>query len=171
MDQKKIGLFLKGLRTEKKLTQEKLAERLGVSRRSVSRWETGSNMPDLDILMELADYYEVDLRELLKGERKEEAMNEELKETVLRVADYSNEEKQKITRIMCRLCITGLLSFAVFFALLFARPEEPRFWYGFAEGMSLGIPFAVLLAGAVMTSRYAAGIRAFKRRALERRGA
>lgn len=49
MDQKKIGAFMKELRKEKGITQEALAEILYVSGRTVSRWETGSNMPDLDI--------------------------------------------------------------------------------------------------------------------------
>ena len=94
MNQIKIGEFLKELRKERGLTQEQLAERFNVSRRSVSRWETGSNLPDVDILIEMADYYEVDLRELIDGERKSEKMNEEQKETVLKVAEYSNIEKE-----------------------------------------------------------------------------
>ena len=98
MDIVKIGKFLQELRKEKGLTQEQLAEKMNVARRTVSRWETGSNMPDLDILIELADYYEVDLREILSGERKSEHMNKELKETVLQVADYSNEEKARLMR-------------------------------------------------------------------------
>ena len=69
MDQQKIGRFLKALRKEKGLTQEALAERLGVTARSVSRWETGSNLPDLSLLIEIADLYEVELREILDGER------------------------------------------------------------------------------------------------------
>ena len=56
--------------------------------------ETGTNMPDLDILVEMSDYFNVDLRELLDGERRSEKMNEELKDTVLKVADYSNSEKE-----------------------------------------------------------------------------
>ena len=51
MDLQKIGTFLKELRKEKGMTQEQLAEKLNVSRRTVSRWETGNNMPDLDLLM------------------------------------------------------------------------------------------------------------------------
>ena len=94
MNQIKIGEFLKELRKEKGLTQEQFAEQFNVSRRSVSRWETGNNMPDLDTLIEMADYYEIDLREFLDGERKSEKMNEELKETVLKVAEYSNSEKE-----------------------------------------------------------------------------
>ena len=65
MDLVKTGKFLQELRKEKGFTQEQLAEKIGVARRTVSRWETGSNMPDLDILMELSDLYEVKTR-LLK---------------------------------------------------------------------------------------------------------
>jgi len=61
MNQIKIGEFLKELRKEKRLTQEQFAEQFNVSRRSVSRWETGNNMPDLDTLIQMADYYEIDL--------------------------------------------------------------------------------------------------------------
>ncbi len=64
MDLQKIGTFLKDLRKEKGLTQEQLAETLNVSRRTVSRWETGSNMPDLDLLMDIAEQHEVNLRKM-----------------------------------------------------------------------------------------------------------
>ena len=53
MDQQKIGQFLRECRKEKGITQEQLAEMLGVTNRSVSRWENGSNLPDLDILIEM----------------------------------------------------------------------------------------------------------------------
>ncbi len=56
MDQKKIGSFLKELRKEKDITQEQLAEKIKVSGRTVSRWETGSNMPDISLLAQLADF-------------------------------------------------------------------------------------------------------------------
>lgn len=71
MDQTKTGSFIRMLRKEKQLTQEQMGEYFHVSRRTVSRWETGRNMLDLDVLIEMADYFEVDLRELLDGERKE----------------------------------------------------------------------------------------------------
>lgn len=63
MDTKKIGAFLKQCRKEKNLTQEQLAEKFGVSARTVSRWETGINMPDLSVLVQLAEYYDVEMRE------------------------------------------------------------------------------------------------------------
>ena len=77
MDTKKIGAFLKQCRKEKNLTQEQLAEKFGVSARTVSRWETGINMPDLSILVQLAEYYDVEMRELLDGERSQ-TMNKEI---------------------------------------------------------------------------------------------
>ena len=67
MDQSYIGQRLKTLRKEKGLTQEQLGERLGVSSRSVSRWENGVNLPDFDLLLELCRLYGVSLDELLKG--------------------------------------------------------------------------------------------------------
>ncbi len=95
MDQAKIGSFLRELRKERNLTQEQLAERFYVASRTVSRWETGSNMPDLSILIELADFYDVDIREILEGERKSEIMEKEEKETLLKVAEYAEKQKRQ----------------------------------------------------------------------------
>lgn len=98
MDTKKIGVFLKELRKEKGLTQEQLAEVLLVSGRTVSRWETGTNMPDLSILIRMAEFYDVDIKEILDGERKSEIMDKELKETLSKVADYNKLEKEKVAK-------------------------------------------------------------------------
>ena len=65
MDTKKIGEFLKVLRKERGLTQEQLAEILLVSGRTISRWETGTNMPDLSILIKMAEFYNVEVKEIL----------------------------------------------------------------------------------------------------------
>ena len=70
MNPKEIGAFLKQLRSEKGVTQEQLAEILGVSGRTVSRWETGRNLPDLSILVQISEYYQVDIKEILNGERR-----------------------------------------------------------------------------------------------------
>ena len=94
MDLVKTGAFLRELRKEKNITQEELAEKMGVARRTVSRWETGANMPDMDILIDISDFYGVDLREILDGERKNKQMDKEIKETVLKVAEYENEGKK-----------------------------------------------------------------------------
>ena len=110
MDQKKFGSFLRELRKEKQLTQEQLAERFGVTSRSVSRWETGSNMPDLSILVELADFYDVDIRDIIDGERKGEDMNKEEKERLQLVADYAETEKNTLLMRLRIFSIVGLIS-------------------------------------------------------------
>jgi len=81
MDQRKIGSFLKELRQSKGITQEQLAEQLNVSNHSVSRWETGNNLPDLSLLITLADFYDIEVGEIIDGKRKSENMNEEIKDT------------------------------------------------------------------------------------------
>lgn len=96
MDQIKIGSLLKDLRKEHNLSQEQLAGKFNVSSRSVSRWENGNTMPDISIIIELADFYDIDIRELLSGERKSDKMDENLKETLVMVADYTEEDKKKI---------------------------------------------------------------------------
>lgn len=108
MDQKKTGSFLKVLRNEKGLTQEQLAEKLGVSGRTVSRWENGNNMPDLSILVELSDFYEVDIREIIDGERKSENMNEELKDTMEKVAEYVEADKERKAKKLNRHLLAGI---------------------------------------------------------------
>ena len=113
MDQKKTGYFFKILRSEKQLTQEQLAERFNVSSRTVSRWETGSNMPDISVLLELADFYEVDIREIIDGERKSEKMNEELKETVMKVTDYADANNARILKRVRIIGITGVIAMVI----------------------------------------------------------
>ena len=87
MDQIKIGGFLKDLRKEKGITQEQLAEKLGVSGRTISRWETGNNMPDISLLVEIAEYFDVSIPEIIKGKRKSEDMKEETKEVADKMSD------------------------------------------------------------------------------------
>lgn len=104
MDQRKIGAFLKALRKEQGLTQEQLAEQLHVSGRTVSRWETGSNMPDIGMLVELAEQFDVSIPEIIQGERKSEMMNQETRETAAAMAEYGRNElklgKQKVVGIL-----------------------------------------------------------------------
>ncbi len=115
IDQVKIGEFLRYLRKENELTQEQLAEKFGVSSRSVSRWENGNTMPELGILVELADYYEVDIKEIIDGERKSEIMEKEEKETLRKVADYVEAEKKLVVKRRCIVTFVGILAFALLY--------------------------------------------------------
>ena len=67
MNQENIGKFIASLRKEKKLTQEQLAEILGVNNRSVSRWETGVSMPDVSLFPLIADKLGVSVAELVEA--------------------------------------------------------------------------------------------------------
>lgn len=119
MDQKKIGCFVKKLRKEKGLTQEQLAEKLNVSGRTVSRWETGNNMPDLSILIELADFFDVDIREIIDGERKSEKMDKEQQDVMLKVADYSNQKERLLLKKVYAVVISGIFAWIISFILAF----------------------------------------------------
>ncbi len=114
MNQHKTGKFLKELRKEKGITQEKLAEVFNVSSRTVSRWENGVNMPDLSMLAEIADYYNVDIREIIDGERKSENMDKELKETVLKAAEYTDNEKSEMLKKIRYESISGTIALIVY---------------------------------------------------------
>ena len=69
MDMVQVGDFLAELRKEKGLTQEKLGEILGVSNKTVSRWETGSYLPPVEMLQALSTYYGITINEILSGQR------------------------------------------------------------------------------------------------------
>ena len=124
MDQVKIGRFLKILRKEKGLTQEQLAEKFNVAGRTISRWETGSNMPDLSILVELADFYDVDIREIIDGERKSEKMDSEVKDTLIKVAEYGDAGK-KIEKRKLHQIIGGILAVFGLFIIISAFAVFP----------------------------------------------
>ncbi|MBR2745745.1 MAG: helix-turn-helix domain-containing protein [Erysipelotrichaceae bacterium] len=167
MDMMKIGKNLQELRKEKGMTQEQLAEHFNVARRTVSRWETGSNMPDLDILIEMADFYDVDLRELLDGERTEQKMEKELNETVLKVAEYSNEEKTRFITRLHWMFVAGLIGFIVFAVISMLGLEDTAPYEAIAS-FGLGIAFGMVIIGVIFTSRYASRIREFKMRLLNK---
>ena len=159
MDQKRIGSFLRELRTEKSLTQEQLAEKLNVSGRTVSRWENGNNMPDLSIIVELAEFYDVDIRELLNGERKSEKMNEDLKETSLKMADYAEAEKQLLTKRLCIFSLIGLLSLLTALVFVVLKFEQINPLLECIEYTCFGLAVGALITGIFFSTGVLAKIR------------
>lgn len=157
MDQKKIGSFLKNLRKEKELTQEQLAEHFNVSNRTVSRWETGSNMPDLSLLIELADFYDVEIREIINGERKSEKMNQEEKETMTLVADYAENERNILLKRLRNVSIVGLVAMIVLVVLTRSNIHLPVVDY--IRGVSFGLAFAALLVATFYSTGVLANIK------------
>jgi transcriptional regulator with XRE-family HTH domain len=139
VDQIKIGTFLKLLRKEKNLTQEQLAERLGVSNRTVSRWENGNNMPDISLLSEIAEFYDVSIPELIYGERKSENMREEAKEVAETMSDYAKAEKETLVKSIRDMSLIGLIALIIYMVLgrtsVYDRNNLFRYVYGISEAL------------------------------------
>ena len=144
MEQSKISSFLKTLRREKNLTQEQAAEIFGVNRRTVTRWETGVSMPDLSLLVDIADYYDVDLRELFEGERKAERMDRELEKTVKQAAEYSRIEQNRASRVVLIYIVVGALALIANQVLMFLNVSG-TFWAGFAKGVTGSLSLCALI--------------------------
>ena len=139
MDQIKTGAFLKELRREKGITQEQLAEELGVSGRTISRWETGSNMPDISLLVEIAGFFDVSIPEIIKGERKSDEMKEEEKEIAETMSDYAKTEKEKLVKSIRNMSIIGLIALIVYMVMretsIYDRNNLLRYIYGISEAL------------------------------------
>lgn len=146
MDIAKMGSFLGELRREKGMTQENLAEKLYVSSRTISRWESGKNMPDIETLLFLAEFYDLELIEILNGERKEETMKDEIVDTSLKVSEYEQENNK---RIMKRLRVFFIIGFVgkmiTYFLNDFSAGKSSeiisfaKFFDGFFDGFTIGM--------------------------------
>lgn len=163
MDQKNVGPFLRELRKEKQLTQEQLAERFGVTSRSVSRWETGSNMPDLSILVELADFYDVDIRDIIDGERKGEDMNKEEKERLQLVADYAETEKNTLLMRLRIFSIVGLVSLIAGLTMMVISRDNNLPVYDYLMGTLMGVAIGALLVAVFYSTGVLENMRKRKR--------
>jgi len=99
MDMIKMGRFLAELRKENNLTQAELGEKLGVTNKTISRWETGNYMPPVEMLEELSDMYEMTINELLSGKKLSSEEYKVMAETnikeTLRSSVFSVKEKQE----------------------------------------------------------------------------
>ena len=71
MNPEKVGKFIRELRKKNNLTQKDLADKLGVTYQAVSKWENGKNIPDIAVLKQICDEYNIDINEILNGEKKE----------------------------------------------------------------------------------------------------
>lgn len=166
INQANIGSLLKELRKEQGMTQEQLAERIGVARRTVSRWETGSNLPDLDILIELSDLYGVGLREILDGER-QETMDKDMEETVIKVAEYSSVQSQRAKKVVLVYFVLGIIAIIANIAIEDMNLGD-TFAFGFVKGITAGLAVGAMIMGilyttGVLTKFQAAKMRFFNR--------
>lgn len=113
MDQIKIGKFIAALRKEQGLTQEALGQKLGVTNKTVSRWENGNYMPDIELLVPLGEALGVSANELLAGERLSgerfrKQADENLVEAV-RESSFSVKERTEFFKVKWRREHIGLI--------------------------------------------------------------
>lgn len=149
MDTIKIGNFLRELRKEKNLTQEQLADVFNVSARTVSRWETGSNMPDISIIVEIADYYDLDVREILNGERSNAlpAGSSSIKD----IAEYADKDKEKLAVKTRLYAIAGIIGIITYLCLrAFGNPDS--IIINLIASLSLVAVYAALASSLIYTS-------------------
>lgn len=116
MNQEMIGKFIAECRKMKKLTQEELALKLGISNRAVSKWERGLNLPDASLMLELSNIFNITINELLCGEmiEKEEYLNK-AEEKLVELKEKEELANKKLLNIEI---VIGVLSTIVFVTLI-----------------------------------------------------
>ncbi|NFN85946.1 helix-turn-helix transcriptional regulator [Clostridium sporogenes] len=138
MNQLSIGKFIAQKRKEHNMTQEQLAEKIGVSNKSVSKWETGKCMPDYSVVQELCKELEITVAELMDGE--------EIQENSIRIYDEKqiidllkrtqDLEQQKNTMYGILLIVMGIASLAVSHSI--GGSDVKDFFAGLLLGLSVG---------------------------------
>ena len=136
MDYKKIGLFIASRRKAKGLTQAKLAEKLYVSEKTVSKWENGNGLPETAILTNLCEILEVGLNELLSGEKlTDDDYKTKAEDNIANLLAERRTNKQKITfSVICFLVCFSVLLVCVLLAGYVTMPTWLRIClivYGF----------------------------------------
>ena len=117
MDQIKIGKFIASCRKQKNLTQMQLAEKLNITDRAVSKWETGKGMPDSSIMLDLCNELGISVNELLCGEViKMEDYNKKAEENLIEMKKQKEEADKKMLRLEW---VIGYTASITFFILIF----------------------------------------------------
>ena len=97
MDQIKTGQFIKACRKEKNLTQREVAEKLNISEKTVSKWETGNGLPEVSLMLPLCELLSISVNELLSGERLDEKQYiEKAERNMISLMDEKAQSKKKI---------------------------------------------------------------------------
>ena len=117
MDQIKIGKFISECRKKQKLTQAELAEKLNITDRAVSKWETGRSLPDASIMLELCDILNVNVNDLLNGEVIDMNKYDETKEQVL--LDMVKQKEENDKKLLMLEIVIGVLSTIILLSFCF----------------------------------------------------
>ena len=106
MNQEKVGKFIAECRKDKGMTQSELAEKLGVTDKSIGNWENGRNMPDLSLFKPLCDELGITINDLLSGEKiSKDKYQEKFEENIVNTIDYSNKRVHRYNNLVGLLLV------------------------------------------------------------------
>lgn len=133
MNQEKIGKFIAESRKAKGITQKEFAETLGVTDKTVSRWENGHYLPDISLFNEVCKVLDIEITELLNGEKlKNEENREEVNQIIMKIVNISNSEINKnkkkniIISIIILFCVIGLFGSILVLIKNKSNIEKPK---------------------------------------------
>ena len=130
MNQEKIGKFIAKCRKEKSFTQSQLADKLNISNKAISKWETGRGIPDASIMLELCTYLGITVNELLSGEKLEEGeYKEKANENIINIAKESEKNKKVKNKIIIVLTIIIIFSILLLITNIIYRNFEVTLEY------------------------------------------
>lgn len=139
MDQQKIGKFIAERRKNANLTQMQLAEKLNITDRAISKWETGKSLPDSSVMLELCSVLEITVNDLLSGEVV--TLENNSKELENNLLEMVKQKEQADKRLLAAEVVIGVTSTAVLFTLIFLA--------AFMQ-MSTGMRIALIVTGFIL---------------------
>ncbi len=146
MNQEKVGKFISSCRKDKGLTQMQLAEKLNISNRAVSKWETGKSLPDASNMLELCEILGITVNELFCGERitTMEEYQEKAEQNMVDLQDKKAKAQKSLLRVNIIWLVIAVLLTPVHFAINYYYPENS----------GTGIGELIFLIGIVMFAFY-----------------
>ena len=115
MDQEKIGKFILELRKDKKMTQQELADKIGVTDRAISKWENGRGMPDISLMKPLCEILDITLNELISGEKiDKKEYQKKSDENIFKTIKYTNKKTNFFKKFLICLISVFLILILMF---------------------------------------------------------
>lgn len=137
MNLEKIGRFVSQCRKEQGLTQEQLAEKLHITNKAISKWETGKGMPDSSIMLELCRILKISVNELLSGEKNQEEGS--ANEVIIDSIEISEKQRKKMSQ---GVVLLGCAISSVIVTIIYGSENTNVVVWG-------GISFSFILAGMI----------------------
>ena len=147
MDQSAIGKFIFKKRKEKNFTQEQLAERLGVSNKTISKWETGKCMPDYSMIEPLCQELNITAAQLFDGEDEKSIHTYDSQQILKMIKETQDLKNKKRMLIGIVISLTGIV-FLIYSQLIGGTDMQEML-----SGFTLGISFPLILLGSILIIR------------------